>query len=268
MRSGFEDRNENDPNEVSRLAIELFAKDQERKQEEQATQSALQEMSVPPEYLETAKRTIEQRQALEARASNNKRIVKLILAPFLILALFFLSSVAYRALQPPPKPYAIDFEKMPWAQWAVDLNTSSVAKADVLKDQKGSYARIDVEKFAYTKRDFWVGLTAHKGPYDMARHREIHFRARSNGLPALRLRFITEQFEYRSPTLALTKDWQDYTVDLNQLEEDRRVPGSYEYMGPGHRIADEIDFIKVDTGAYVNPIESKGTIDIGGLTVQ
>src|SRR2546423_8118632 len=111
-----------DAEEASRLAIELFAKDQERNEQEQATRSALQEMSVPAEYLEKAQRVLEGQRSLQARANRRRRAIKLALLPVVLLIAGLAGIKLYEALQPPPKPYQIGFDKMPWTQWAVDLN--------------------------------------------------------------------------------------------------------------------------------------------------
>lgn len=259
-----------DQTEVARLAVELYARDQERAAEEEAAKSALTEMAVPDEFMEKARRALELKKAQELLASRRRRTTRLILAPIILIALSFALYGVYEAFLPPPKPYTIGFDVKPWTQWAVDLNSASVAHGDTFKAtaSQPAYARLVIDKFAYTKREFWVSFVAHRGPFQMARHHEITFRARSSGLPCIRLRFIKGADEWRSEVLSLTKEWQDYSVNLDNLEQDQRAGRFYNNLGPGHRIADSVDVIKVDLGEFVNPVQSKGYVDLQGLTVR
>ena len=270
MRQKFQRNEDLDTGELSRIAVELYAKDQEKLEEEEATKSALSEMSVPPEYLDRAREMLETERAIRARATTRSRLMIAILLPVLITIALLVSRSILRAMQPPPPTYTIGFDKLPWTEWAVDLNPTSEGKADILKDKDStSFARITVNKFGYTRQQFWLNFIAHKGPYDFARHHSVTFRARSNGMPALRLRMLAHNEEWMSPVLSLTKDWQVYTVNLDRLDHSRHNIGMYyTYLGPNTRVDDSIDTVTIDLGAFVNPIGAHGTVDISPLTVN
>ncbi|MEA2552974.1 MAG: hypothetical protein QOJ65_1150 [Fimbriimonadaceae bacterium] len=267
FRDGDEHKNEE---QLARVAIEMYQKDQERQLAEKSMQDALQEMEVPEEYLERARaelyrRNVEQ-QASQIQARKTRMLT---LAAVMVLAVFLGPLLA--TLLRPARPFTLGFANIPQT-WAFEQNDGTIARLQPLIIDGKRVARIKVSQFAPSRNsiyrgDYWAQARTTNGPFDMRKLNEVTFRARGEGLSTLRLRFKSADDEWITPAIGLGKDWQEYKINLNTLTRSKIERNQYIPIGEG-RIGDKIDSAQVQVGEYINPVDSYGTVDVDDLNFR
>src|SRR4051812_38996780 len=120
FRDGDEHKNEE---QLARVAIEMYQKDQERQLAEKSMQDDLQEMEVPEEYLERARAEIYRRNIekqardiqQQARQIQARKTRMLTLAAVMVLVVILGPLLA--TILRPARPFTLGFSNIPqtWA---------------------------------------------------------------------------------------------------------------------------------------------------------
>ncbi len=250
--------------ETLRLAVELHAKDQEELQKRLATEAAMEEASVPPEYLRRA----EEMRKQQAEAKAKRRQVPLIFAACLVPPLALAAYLAF--LRAPSTPIEETFASAPELRWT--LETSPGTHANVAF--QGGRATIKVDNFAVApdgtqKGRHWATLRSIDGRKNLRTLNQLTFRARGEGLSRVRFRFVEGKRSWVTPAFLVDGNWKDYRVSLGQLDKYERKNDTERSDGAfDDRVRSSVAEIQIQTGSFVNPLDAKGTLEVDDVRLK
>jgi hypothetical protein len=246
--------------EKTRLALELYQRDQEEFQTRLATEAALEEASVPAEYLERAERELNRRrqQSQAQRTRYVAMFAAMAVGIVMVLAIFLIS-----ANRPASPPVLETFAASAETNWTLDVNPESQARVSF----EGGITRMDVDRLAGA--NYFATLRRMGTGLDVRTLRTVTFRARGEGIPKLRLRFVNGADSWVTPPVTLTSGWTDYRVPLDGLNHFQRSGGGYKSDGRfNDRVADRIDEIQIQVGQHVNDRAATGWIEFDELEIR
>lgn len=249
--------------ETLRLAVELHARDQEAQQTSQAQAAALGEMDIPPEYLKRARR--EQRR--KERAAEERRAAIGVLSS---MALLIAALGTYLALRPPSKPIAETFAASATQRWTLDTNEGTQARVSFA----AGTARIEVDRFAPSPGPrfpgrHWATLRTIDGDKNLRTLQSLSFRARGEGLSRVRFRFVRGSRSYVTPSFLVNPGWQEFRVPLDNLRRFKDEERTSERDGTfTRRVASKVEEVQVQTGSFINSVDSRGILEIDDIRLE
>lgn len=245
--------------ETARLAVEMYARDQEALHHRLATEAALQEAQVPPDYLRRAQEQIQKRQAGRRQTWQVLAIVAAALVPVA-------GGIAFSISRTPSKPIAESFANAPYQRWSLDVNEGS--RGSVAFEE--GRATIKVDRFAKgADGKFWATLRSIDGDKNLRTLKSLSFRARGEGLSHVRFRFLRGTRSWVTPSYEIRPGWQTFSVPLDRLNEFKQKgdqetsDGSYD-----DRPRSSVSEIQIQTGSHVNPVDASGTIEIDDISIR
>jgi len=249
--------------EVTQLAVRMYARDAERDADLRARVAALEEVDVPPEYLERAEAEIVRK---EEAAAKRRLVIQGCLA---LVALTFIVNVA-NALRPPSAPLTESFASGSSQRWTFERSTGTIAEASL----DGGLAKIEVRRFGVNPTPplagrHWATLRSITGPKDLRTLKELSFRARGVGLQRVRLRFVRGNDSWATPPVLLDGAWTTYRFSLDRLERFRDNGRRSKIVGNGaERVAGQVNELQVQTGSFVNPVDATGVVEVDDITIR
>jgi hypothetical protein len=228
------------------LAIRLHAEDTERLQQSQAELEAFQEIGIPSEYLERARKQI-----ADQNARENTNRLRTAVARVAVIFAVALGILIFR----PPAPAE-----------PIRLTSPSVYALDVSPGTNAEFSSnvLTVNKFG-TGKEYFATLRANSQPIGTTGLTNVKVIARGS-LPAFRIRIISGRDSFVTSPFTLKNEWQTFQIRLDQLSHNRPGTAGFERVGIGR--PDRIDIIQVQTGMYVNPQDASGTLEIERLEID
>lgn len=252
---------------VAQLAVRLYQQDLERRLNEQAAQSALKDLQVPPEYLDKARLAYAQSQLAQGAM---RKVRAAALAGIAVLAVTLLFALTDRGWNPlsRPHPFVLPSDV---SQWNLDANESTVSNLEATSANGVPGIRLKVDSFRPStsvewKGHYWASAQVMDGPYDLRGLNTMTFQARANGLRRIRFRFLGTYKEWDSRPMDLTGDWKTYTIDLNRLGDFDLswTNGMPTFHGVSHP-SETLNAIQFQSGEYLNAIDARGTVDVAAV---
>jgi hypothetical protein len=259
---------------VLQLATELYARDQalsEDALQRGAALAAADELGVPAAYMERAAAEVHARRIEDVlRRRRNRRLVLGALGASAVGALGLWGG--WRLTHRPSPPAIVyTFDANPENRWRLNLNPeSSASLAFESRPDGGGAAAIRVERFGPDAGGaFFVNLDSTNGPQDLGRYERVSFSTRGAGLPQLRLYLEASATErWRSPPVPVVDGWQEQRLRLDQFERQTRDSASAAWRTAPYRSPGRIERLSFKLGSFVNDVQARGTVMIGGARVE
>jgi hypothetical protein len=245
--------------ETTRLAVEMYTRDQEALHHRLAAEAALDEVQVPPDYLRRAEEALQQRQT----ARRQWRIVLgLVGVAFVATA----ASIVVVRSRPPSVPIVESFASAPHQKWSLDVNEGSRASVDFAN----GHAKIKVDRFvAGEDGKFWATLRSIDGDKNLRTLNNLSFRARGEGLTHVRFRFVNGSKSWVTPSYEIRPEWQSFSIPLDRLNQFKKKrdketsDGAYD-----DRPNSSVSEIQIQTGVHVNPKDATGTVEVDEIEIR
>jgi hypothetical protein len=271
MQSGSDDRRQ----QVLRIAFELQAEHEageERKVSDAAFHEAALEVGLDPQLLARAEEELARRERLAAeaarRARRRRRLAAVAVASAIGLGAAGLG-LAPVLFPPPPAPWLETFDASDVAgRWALDRNPDTRATLSWQAEAgRGQVAVVRVDGFAPAHDGaYHVNLDGLLAPEDASRYRELVVDLKGS-LPAARvyLEAGTEE-RWRSPAIAVQRDWTTHRLPLRSFERQERRRGAWRTVG--WSAPEGVSQLSVKLGHYMNPAEAAGEIFVDALRFE
>jgi hypothetical protein len=245
--------------ETTRLAVEMYTRDQEALHHRLAAEAALDEVQVPPDYLRRAEEALRQRQAA-------RRQGRVMLGVAGIAFAVTVGSIAFARSRPPSIPIAESFANAPHQKWSLDVNEGSKASVDFANGR----ATIKIDRFAAGEDGkYWATLRSVDGDKNLRTLKNLSFRARGEGLTHVRFRFVNGSRSWVTPSYEIRPEWQSFSVPLDRLNQFRKrrdketSDGAYD-----DRPNASVSEMQIQTGVHVNPKDAKGTVEVDEIEIR
>lgn len=245
--------------ETTRLAVEMHTRDQEALHQRLATEAALQEAQVPPEYLQRAQEQIRMRQV---GRQQRWQVLAILLAAMVPVA----GAIAFAISRTPSKPINDSFTAAAYQRWSLDVNEGSKASVDFNQGR----ATIKVDRFAKGEDGrYWATLRSINGDLNLRTLKTLSFSARGEGLSHVRFRFVRGNRSWVTPSYEVRPGWQAFSVPLNQLNE-FKVKGDSETSDGSYddRPRSSVSEMQIQTGSHVNPADASGKVEIDDISIR
>lgn len=245
--------------ETARLAVEMYTQDQEALHRRLATEAALDEVQVPPDYLRRAEEALRLRQA----AQKQRRLALGLIGAGLA---FTAAGVAFAMNRPPSTPIAEGFANAPHQKWSLDVNEGSKASVDFAN----GHATIKVDRFvAGGDGKYWATLRSIDGDKNLRTLKTLSFRARGEGLTHVRFRFVNGSRSWVTPSYEIRSGWQSFSVPLDRLNQfKKKRDGETSDGAYDDRPNSSVSEMQIQTGVHVNPQDAKGTVEVDEIEVR
>ncbi|MGV3617746.1 MAG: hypothetical protein ACO1SV_20670 [Fimbriimonas sp.] len=248
--------------ETTRLAVEMYTRDQEALHHRLATEAALEEAEVPSEYLRRAKEELANREFEKKRRRQIAGAIGAALVPVAAL-------VAFIALRPPSAPIQEGFGTAPHLRWTLEMNEGSQGS---VRFEEGR-ATIKVDRFAPSPTRLpgkhWVTLRSIDGDKNLRTLNTLSFRARGEGLSRIRFRFVRGNRSWITPSYEVTSKWETISVPLDRLGQTKRKGDTETWDGAfNDRPRSIVSEIQIQTGSNVNSVDAKGTLEVDDIEIK
>jgi hypothetical protein len=245
--------------EKTRLAVEMYTRDQEALHHRLAAEAAMEEVQVPPDYLRRAEEEILHRQSRRKQRWQALAVAAVCLVPAAGVLAFVLN-------RPPSTPIVESFSESPHQKWSLDLNQGSKGTVEFAEGR----ATIKVDWFAPGEDGrYWATLRSVDGDKNLRTLNKLSFRARGEGLTHVRFRFVNGSKSWVTPSYEIRPEWRAFTVPLNQLDQFKKKRDKETSDGAfDDRPNSSVSEIQIQTGVHVNPSDAKGTVEIDDLDIR
>jgi hypothetical protein len=274
MQSGSDDRRQ----QVLRIAFELQAEhegDEERKISDAAFHEAALEAGLDPQLLARAEEELARRERLAAQAAVRDRRRRR-LAAVAVLGVLALGAaglgVARVFFPPPPAPWVETFDTFDAAgRWALDVNPDTRATLSWQAEPgRGQVAVVRVEAFAPAQDGtYHVNLDGLLAPDDASRYSELVVDLKGS-LPAARAYLEAGEAgtdeRWRSPAIAVQRDWTTHRLPLRSFERQERQRGTWRTVG--WKAPEDVSQLSLKLGHYMNPPERAGELFVDALRFE
>lgn len=258
--------------QVLRVAFELQAADaasEEQKLSEAAFREAAVETGLDPQLLARAEEELARRErvAAETAARNRKRMRVAAVAVLGAVAVGAAGLGLARVLfPPPPAPWAETFDAP--GRWALDTSAGTRATLSFQEEPgRGQVAVVQVDAFAPGQDGkYHVNLDGVVAPADAARYEEVAVDLKGT-LPAARVYLEAGTDErWRSPEIAVQRDWTTHRLPLRTFERQERQGGTWrtvDWSAP-----DGVTQLSVKLGHFMNAPDATGALLVDALRFE
>ena len=267
--------------EVLRIAFELQAAQaasEEQKLSEAAFREAALESGLDPQLLARAEEELARREqvAMQAAGQRRRRRRLAVAAVLGVLALgaagLALTPVLF---PPPPEPWIETFDAPGGARarpWALDTNPDTRATLSWQAEPgRGQVAVVRVDGFAPARDGkYHVNLDGLLAPRfdldDVSRYDELAVDLKGS-LPTARVYLEAGTDErWRSPAIALQRDWTTHRLPLRSFERQQRHDGAWrtvDWSAP-----EGVSQLSVKLGHFMNPPDATGEVFVDALRFE
>ena len=245
--------------EVVRVAGELYDAEKAQAQERRATVAAAAEMGLPKEYLDRAAELVHARR-VEQIGRQRRRRAGLFAGIGVAVALGGGWFVTH------PQPAAPVVYSFQTGQW--NLETDPASKAAVTSADGAATIHVDHFGTSAGADQFFVNLNTKDVPKTLVGYRTVSFRARSLGLPHLRLYLENGDERWRSANLAVPTGGQVFRLDLRQFDHQTRDVSTGKWQKVGASAPGHVEQLSFKVGYYVNNADAHGDVQVSDLRFQ
>jgi hypothetical protein len=271
MQSGSDDRRQR----VLQIAFELQAEHEageERELSEAAFREAAVEAGLDPQLLARAEEELARRERLAVQAAGRgrrrRRLVAVAVASVLALGAAGLG-LARVLFPPPPAPWVETFDAVDVAgRWALDTNPDTRATLSWQQEPgRGQAAVVRVDAFAPAHDGtYHVNLDGMLAPEDASRYSDLVVDLKGS-LPAARVYLEAGTDErWRSPEIAVQRDWTTHRLPLRSFERQERQGGAWRTVG--WSAPEGVSQLSVKLGHYMNPPDGAGELCVDALRFE
>jgi hypothetical protein len=263
--------------EVLRIAFELQAAQaasEEQKLSEAAFREAALESGLDPQLLARAEEELARREHVAAQAAAQRRRRRRLAAVAVLGVLavgaagLALAPVLY---PPPPAAWVETFDAPGGARarpWALDTNPDTRAALSWQAEPgRGQVAVVRVDEFAPARDGkYHVNLDGLHAPGDASRYSELALDLKGS-LPTARVYLEAGTDErWRSPAIAVQRDWTTHRLPLRTFERQQRHDGAWrtvDWSAP-----EGVSQLSVKLGHFMNPPEATGELFVDALRFE
>lgn len=258
--------------QVLRLAFELQAEHEageERKVSDAAFQEAAAEVGLDPKFLAQAEEELARRErvAAEAAVRGRRRRRRVAMAVLGVLALGGAGLGLARVMfPPPPAPWVETFDVA--GRWALDRNPDTRAALSWQEEPgRGQVAVVRVDAFAPADDGkYHVNLDAAVAPDDVSRYSELAVDLKGS-LPTARVFLEAGTDErWRSPAIAVQRDWTTHRLPLRSFERQERHSGAWRTVDWSE--PEGVTQLSVKLGHFMNPADGAGELFVDALRFE
>jgi len=274
MQSGSDDRRQ----QVLQIAFELQAEHEageERKLSEAAFREAALEAGLDPQLLARAEEELARRERLAVQAAGRGRRRRR-LAAVTVLGVLALGAaglgLAPVLFPPPPAPWPENLDTFDAVdapgRWALDMNPDTRATLSWQAEPgRGQVAVVRVDAFAPAQDGtYHVNLDGLVAPEDASRYSELVVDLKGS-LPAARVYLEAGTDErWRSPAIAVQRDWTTHRLPLRSFERQERQGGAWRTVG--WSAPEGVSQLSVKLGHYMNPPDGAGDLFVDALRFE
>ena len=274
MQSGSDDRRQR----VLQIAFELQAEQdagEERELSEAAFREAAVEAGLDPQLLARAEEELARRERLAVLAAGRGRRRRR-LAAVAVLGVLALGAaglgLARVFFPPPPAPWVETFDAVDAAgRWALDTNPDTRATLSWRDEPgRGQVAVVRVDAFAPAHDGaYHVNLDGLLAPEDASRYSDLVVDLKGS-LPAARVYLEAGEAgtdeRWRSPEIAVQRDWTTHRLPLRSFERQERQGGAWrtvDWSAP-----EGVRQLSVKLGHYMNPPDGAGELLVDALRFE
>ena len=162
------------------------------------------------------------------------------------------------------EPYSDDFTTKNWSSYC---NTGTTCNLSWRQDDtQGTYAQFTVSQFRQLTKKYFANIRARTPPDTMKGYETMTFKAKGTGLDYICVYIRGDKKRrWRSPKLALTPTWTEYTVKLTDFVYQERSNKKSQWAKEDFEDFGYVDRVQFKLGTFVNDINSKGSVGVDDL---